>query len=73
MHSEYKFPRSYILVMLLTLVTVIMAIESARKISAGGSAPLTVVGIIQLVIACFAAMGLAGVLGYGVLRFFRRS
>ena len=73
MRPEYKFPRLSILLMLLTLVSVIMAIESARNISVGGSHPVTVVGIVQMILAGFAAMGLAGVLGYGVLRFFRRS
>ena len=73
MQPEFKFPRSSIFLMLLTLVSAIMAIESARSLAAGGSNPLSILGIARLLIAGFAAMGIAGVVGYGLLRFFRRS
>jgi hypothetical protein len=59
--------------MFLTLVGVVMAIESARNVAAGDSDPVTIMSIARVVFAGFAAMGIAGALGYGLLRFFRRS
>jgi hypothetical protein len=59
--------------MVMTLVGVISAIESARKLSAGDSSPTTIAGIIRLLLAAVVAMGIAGGLGYAALRLLRGS
>ena len=73
MHSEYRFPRSAIFLMLLVLVGLVFAIESARRVAIGDASDVPILGIVRVILVAFGSMCLAGVIGYGVLRLVRRS
>jgi hypothetical protein len=71
MRSEYRFPRSLILLMLLVLVGVLMAIENARKIASGDASAVSILPIARFVIAAIVLMWVVGVGCYAVVRVIR--
>jgi hypothetical protein len=73
MHSEYRFPRSLIVLMLLVLVGVVMAIENARRIAAGDASALSIFTIARLIITIIVSMWIVGAVCYGVVRVLRSS
>ena len=68
MRSEYRFPRSVIVLMLLVLVGVVAAIEQTRKFAAGDASALEGWLIVRIFGAAFGSMLLAGAAGYAILR-----
>jgi hypothetical protein len=60
MRSEYRFPRSLIVLMLLVLVGVLTAIENARKISSGDASAVSIFPIARLAITAIVVMWAVG-------------
>ena len=73
MRYEYRFPRSLIVLMLLVLVGVVMAIESARKIAAGDASAMSIFTIARLIITMIVLMWGVGAGCYAVVRVIRSS
>jgi cytochrome c oxidase assembly factor CtaG len=73
MRQEYRFPRSAIVLMLLVLVGVVLAIEHARKISAGDSSSIEGWPIVRLFAVAYGSMFVTGAVGYGILRMLRHN
>jgi hypothetical protein len=74
MRTEFRFPRSTILLMLLVLVGLTFAIENARRVSAGDASGMPVWGLfLRLFALGVGAMAIAGAIGYGVLVVLRRT
>ena len=71
MHKEYRFPRLGILAMILALVSVIIAIEQAKRV-AGGSPSDPTDYIVFLIPLAVGVSVIAGVVGYLNLRILRR-
>ena len=73
MRSEYRFPRSLIVLMLLVLVGVLTAIENTRKISSGDASAVSIFPIARLAIAAIVLMWAVGAGCYFVVRLIRSS
>ena len=71
MRSEYRFPRSLIVLMLLVLVGVLTAIENARKISSGDTSAISIFPIVRLAITAIVVMWAVGAGCYVVVRVIR--
>ena len=74
MRSEYRFPRSAIFLMVVLLVAVVVAIESARSISAGEE-PHAISAWVILRVFMFGAglMCVTGAIGYAILSVLRSA
>jgi len=74
MRSEYRFPRSAIFLMVVLLVAVVVAIESARSISAGEETHAISAWVILRVFMFGAGlMCVTGAVGYVILSALRRT
>jgi hypothetical protein len=77
MRSEYRFPRSAIFLMVVLLVAVVVAIESARSISAGETNTISGWVILRLFVfgASFMCVtgAITGAIGYAILSVLRRT
>ena len=77
MRSEYRFPRSAIFLMVVLLVAVVVAIESARSIAAGETNAISGWVILRLFVFGAALMcitgGITGAIVYTILSVLRRT
>jgi len=73
MRSEYRFPRSAIFLMMVVLVAVVVAIESARSISAGETKDISAWAILRVFIFGAGLMCVTGAIGYAILSALRRT
>ena len=73
MRSEYRFPRSAIFLMVVLLVAVVVAIESARSISAGETKDISAWVILRVFMFGAGLMGVMGAIGYAVLSVLRST
>ena len=73
MRCEYRFPRSAIFLMMVVLVAVVVAIESARSISAGETKVISAWAILRVFMFGAGLMGVMGAIGYAVLSVLRST
>jgi len=72
--QSFRFPRLMLVGMVLTLLAVLMAIESARLIASQGASMVPPWGALffPFVFAMLTVMGVLGLIGYGILVALRR-
>ena len=73
MRSEYRFPRSAIFLMVVLLVAVVVAIESARSISAGETKVISAWAILRVFMFGAGLMCVTGAIGYAILSVLRSA
>ena len=73
MRSEYRFPRSAIFLMVVLLVAVVVAIESARSISAGETKVISAWAILRVFMFGAGLMCVMGAIGYAIMSVLRRT
>ena len=73
MRSEYRFPRSAIFLMVVLLVAVVVAIESARSISAGETNTISGWVIVRVFMFGAGLMCVMGAIGYAIMSVLRRT
>ena len=73
MRCEYRFPRSAIFLMMALLVAVVIAIESARSISAGETNTISGWVIVRVFMFGAGLMCVTGAIGYAILSVLRSA
>jgi cytochrome c oxidase assembly factor CtaG len=73
MRSEYRFPRSAIFLMMVLLVAVVVAIESARSIAAGETKDISAWAILRVFMFGVGLMCVTGAIGYAILSVLRST